>query len=178
MELGRLSLDELNFVSISFSERRLKRIQAGFKACHVQRFMQLHGIACLKRPEITTRLENVMAKTRGGRFTEIYGMVRASSDTGTTVPKPQPDRPAFTEKPAPFCRTVPGGDDADPGIGRPSPSSRETVWQSDGGLQFPGVDLEMDVAYSTPTEAHLGDSETFIDGSGLPWNGKDWLTAE
>lgn len=163
-ELEQLSFNELSFVSISFSERRLERIKAIFKASETKRFMQLHAISCSERSEITTRLENVMAKKEGGRFAEIYRRVSAASS--------KPDGPALAggEEPA-----------APP---TPHHASRGDTSSSNGGgggeLQFSAVDLDLGLglnlgmAYSGQQRTGANLSTTEISS----WNGNDWLAAE
>ncbi|KAK1996457.1 hypothetical protein LX36DRAFT_658557 [Colletotrichum falcatum] len=83
VELSRLSLDEIAFVSICFSTRRLKTIHQDFRASRIQTYMRSQSINTSIRAEIHKRIELYMTD---GHFKRIY----RESSKGQLLPKCHP----------------------------------------------------------------------------------------
>ncbi|KAK1981041.1 hypothetical protein LZ30DRAFT_721446 [Colletotrichum cereale] len=69
LELSKLSADEIAFVSVCFSERRLQTIHKDFQATRIQTYIRSQGIDLSRRTEIHKRIELYMEP---GYFQDSY----------------------------------------------------------------------------------------------------------
>ncbi|KAK2061355.1 hypothetical protein LY76DRAFT_590569 [Colletotrichum caudatum] len=83
VELSKLSLNEIELVSICFSGRRLQSIHQDFRASRIQAYMRSQIIDTSRREEIHKRIKLYM---KDGRFRDIY--VKASAEQ--VLPKDHP----------------------------------------------------------------------------------------
>ena len=87
LEVSKLNLEELAFASISFEDRRLKTLLDSFKAEDISKYIRGQKISCLDRSEIFTRIKNMLARCKGGKFDEIYKALAqlTTNPTGSDV---------------------------------------------------------------------------------------------
>ena len=86
LEVSELSLNELAFMAICFTETRLQGLLDSFKASDLRTYVEKQKVSCLQRPEILARLKNLSARFKESNFARLYEFVR-----GKTQPSDEPE---------------------------------------------------------------------------------------